>query len=233
MLKTVCIGKLCIPTYSLIVLIGINVCCCIAFVISRVRKDNYSSFLFVTICGGVAAFLGAKVLPGDGYSYFGGLAAFLFVFWLVCRIKGYDTGIYERHYAFLLPLLHVFWKIACFMGGCCFGVPYSGPCAVIFPDGINSLSGTPVFPVQLLEALGALIILLIMTIYNEKFISPLSGFLIMYGIERFLIEFLRYNSEKAWLSEGQVYSVLCIFSGIVIYKNISKSRGEFINEKTK
>ena len=115
------------------------------------------------ILGGLAALIGAKLLylvehsakltqiAEAGYSYYGGLAAFLLTAAGYCTVKKVEGRKYAEECLYLIPLLQVFWKIGCFMGGCCFGIPYQGPLAIIYPQNKNIVSGIPVFPVQLLE----------------------------------------------------------------------------------
>ncbi len=227
--------------YGLMVMLGVVVCNSIAMIISRKKENAYLEFILPTFCGAISAIIGAKalgivsimlkggilnsfgeILDNAGYSYFGGLAAFLFTFWAICKARSIEYVQFERYYLFLIPLLHVFWKIGCFMGGCCFGIPYNGPGAVIFPDRVNSLSGVSVFPVQILEAVGAVLIVIVMIIRRESFVSPLSMLLIMYGLERFVIEFLRYHPNGTWFSKEHVYSVICTCAGVTI--RIDKSK---------
>lgn len=241
MLKYVYIGNIRFPTYGLTVVLGVVICNCIALLISKYKKIEYRKYLFPAFCGAILAIIGAKVfgiidvllngsgfiplsklLDTDGYSYFGGLAGFLLAFWLACKATSTDYSLLERHYLFLIPLLHVFWKLGCYAGGCCFGIPYNGPGAVIFPDGVNTLSGTSVFPIQPVEAAGALIIVIVMLAGSQSLVSPESTFLVMYGIERFTLEFFRYHSNMSLFSEGHVYSIICICIGIMIRINILK-----------
>lgn len=104
------------------------------------------------------------------------------------------------------------------MGGCCFGIPYKGIGAVIFPDGVNQLSGVEVFPVQLLEAIVALFICIIMLFFKKNKIikNSVSLYMILYGSTRFVMEFLRYNSEDVIISGGNICSILCVLIGIII-----------------
>ncbi len=51
--------------------------------------------------------------------------------------------------AFFFPIQHVFNRIGCFMEGCCYGIPMSGPLSVRFPKNEITYS---VFPSQLFEA---------------------------------------------------------------------------------
>lgn len=71
----------------------------------------------------------------------------------------YRTGVDEKLdvMAFFFPLQQVFNRIGCFMEGCCYGIPMSGPLSVRFPD---STLGYSVFPSQLFEAFLMAVILI-------------------------------------------------------------------------
>ncbi len=91
-----------------------------------------------------------------------------------------------------------FTRIGCFLNGCCFGHACSGPLCVVFPP--NSPAGATypgvhIHPTQLYSsAYGLLIFGALMWLDRRK---PFDGYvffwgLVLYGIARFLIDFLRY-----------------------------------------
>lgn len=237
MLKYVYIQDIRVPAYGLFVVMGVVVCCCIALFIAKKKQHKASIVLMLGIVGGIGAILGAKLLTlittsmrerelllswnafiKAGYSYYGGLFGFLLFVYVFVKIKKLDYEEYAKCYMFLLPLLQCFWKISCFMGGCCFGVPYNGIGAVMFPEGVNSLSGTWVFPVQLLEAFIALFIAISMIIIRKKdrLYWPISCYLVMYGTTRFIVEFLRYHKEDISNLNGYISSVISVIVGLTL-----------------
>ncbi len=96
-------------------------------------------------------------------------------------------------------------RIGCFLNGCCFGMPSSGPLSVVFPE--ECLAGwvyphTPLHPAQLYNAMGGLV-MLILLLWLERH-KTFSGFtfllaLIFYGLLRLLMDFLRYFEESVIL----------------------------------
>ena len=97
-------------------------------------------------------------------------------------------------------------------------MPYHGNMSVVFPDGINRMSGTETFPVQLLEAIVALLIAIILIYLNLKgrLYAPVGTYLVLYGSTRFCIEFLRFHDTSSLLSNGHVYSIITILIGTVL-----------------
>ena len=246
MLKYVYIGAIKVPAYGLFVAMGVVLCCCIALQIAKKRQHKASVVMLLGIVGGIGAILGAKLLTlitisvrergfllswdaftRAGYSYYGGLFGFLLFVYIFTRIKKIDYDEYAKYYIFLLPLLQSFWKVSCFMGGCCFGIPYEGVGAVRFPEGINSLSGTLVFPVQLLEALIAFLIAVSIIVIEkkDKLDWPVSCYLIMYGTTRFAVEFLRYHDKGIASFSGYVCSTICIIVGLITVIKKKKQGG--------
>ena len=123
-----------------------------------------------------------------------------------------------------VPLAHAFGRIGCFMAGCCYGLPCNSKFAVIFPKESVGLSGVKLFPVQLLSSLGNIIIFIILFIYSKKDRSrgKVSGlYIILYGIGRFLVEFLRYDDVRGhflYFSTSQWISILLVPLGVMLYK---------------
>lgn len=237
MLEYVYVGDIRIPSYGMIILVGLVICNMVAQIIIGRDTSEYKEYLILEVGAGIGAIIGARLLSilekivihntntssikDGGYSYYGGLVGFFCVAALICKIRRLDTVRYSKKYIFLLPLLHFFWKIGCFMGGCCFGIPYSGAFAIIYPQGVNELSGISVFPTPLLEAVISIIIMCIMVVASRCINTNYDlMYLLLYSISRFFIEYLRYHGSKLMLSMGQIYSLICgsICIAFIIYR---------------
>lgn len=70
---------------------------------------------------------------------------------LAGKIHKFNVKIYIRNFIFLIPFIHAFGRIGCFFAGCCFGIPYNGIGAVVFPENSYALPDVSLFPVQLVE----------------------------------------------------------------------------------
>lgn len=108
-------------------------------------------------------------------------------------------------------------KIGCAVYGCCYGIECSFGVVTPFEE-------HTVFPVQLLECVLSLVIAALMFIlvhrkgYRKGTVYPLS--LIIYGIMRFAVEFLRYYPEAektyfAGINFWQAVSLICILTGTI------------------
>ena len=110
-------------------------------------------------------------------------------------------------------------------------IPWTGPLHIIFPESNPyTLSGVPLFPVQLLEA--AVLFLISFTLYlayrqNRKHLF--ADYILLYAPSRFLIEFLRYDDAERgfWgiLSTSQWVSIL-LFAAALLYLTIIYKEGD-------
>lgn len=133
-----------------------------------------------------------------------------------------------------MALAHAFGRISCFMQGCCFGKPAPNgfPLAVQFPQGSPAayrypslLTGgsEPVYPVQLFESAGNLLMcaVLLLLLRKRKYAGTVGGvYLILYGVMRFLIEFMRgdHTDSILNLTPSQFIAVaLAIPGGVIVY----------------
>lgn len=142
-----------------------------------------------------------------------------------------------------LALGHAFGRIGCFSAGCCYGRECAAPWAVVFRNKYAAeLTGvhldTPMHPVQLYEAalnfLNFAVLFLILK--RKKFDGQVFAFYIMnYSVIRFFTEyfrgdhadktyFLRGASALASLSYPQLYCVLGLLAGAVVYIVLKRRR---------
>ena len=133
-----------------------------------------------------------------------------------------------------MSLAHAFGRISCFMQGCCFGkpAPQGFPFAVRFPPGsgaaarypsLLSSGSEPVYPVQLFESAGNILMcaVLLLLLRKRKYAGTVGGvYLILYGVMRFLIEFMRgdHTDSILGLTPSQFIAVaIAIPGGIIVY----------------
>lgn len=119
-----------------------------------------------------------------------------------------------------VPLFHVFGRIGCFMGGCCYGIESSFGFTytrALVPEA----NGVSRFPVQLLESLLCLLLFLAMYFLIKRRLlcgKLVPFYFISYGIIRFSLEFLRGDEIRGrWLifSTSQWISIVLIIVGII------------------
>ena len=162
---------------------------------------------FRQIVHGLIACFGGSVFYGG---FLGGLAA---VFIYTKYSKTIPRSFALDLYAVMTPLFHVFCRIGCFFGGCCYGKEWSwGFC--VAENQINpAVAGVVRIPVQLLESGCNLIIFLIVLLLFLRRIYTgrlLCIYLLLYPIARFVLEFYRGDAIRGiWfgLSTSQWISI--------------------------
>lgn len=239
-----------IPSYGLMIAVGVILANLIALRLIKRNHDDLNDFIIIEayIFGG--AFIGAKLLylivffdniewehildfeyfnslMQGGFVFYGGLIGGLLFALLAGKIHKLPVKEYIIDYIFLIPFVHAFGRIGCFMAGCCYGIPYDGIGAVVFPEHSYALSGISLFPVQLVEAFLLLFIsLLILYLHlfrNSKY--TVETYSVLYGISRFILEYLRYDDFRGKLgifTTSQWISILlCVFTVVVlVYRHI-------------
>ena len=129
-----------------------------------------------------------------------------------------------------LAIGHGIGRVGCFMAGCCFGKPTSLPWGITFTSEIAArISGTPLnvplHPTQLYEAGAEFLNFLFLYFVGRRWRVPgqsIGAYLILYGTERGLFEFLRADPGRTPLFSGavslmQIVSVGMICAGLALW----------------
>ncbi len=235
-----------IPSYGLMITIGVITANIVALCILRKYRNEYDLNDFIVLEGYclLGAMIGAKLLylmvsfrsiewsritelgylnglMQGGFVFYGGLIGGLLALFVAAKVHHLDAMKYIRRFIFLIPMIHGFGRIGCFMAGCCYGIPYHGFGAVVFPEESFAVPGVELFPVQIVEAVCLLVIALLMLFLQGKygFGHTLELYLILYGILRFILEYFRYDDARGSLgslSTSQWISILLVASAIAM-----------------
>ena len=242
MYKWININGTVLPSYGLIILAAILFSNLIAHRVAKIRKLNYDTLFIFELYGGIGSYIGAKalywiqngILPAGakiGYSMYGGMVIGILLAFVASKVHKLPFALYMRNFIFLIPFVHGIWKIACFCAGCCYGIKYTGIGAVIFPLGVNRLSGEKVFPVQIVEAV--LLFICMLYYYNkgkhETEKSLISEYMICYCLIRFVVEFFRYHEYHTFLSVAQIDSIT-IIAFVFVLRYVKKLSRRSYNE---
>jgi phosphatidylglycerol:prolipoprotein diacylglycerol transferase len=135
-----------------------------------------------------------------------------------------------------IALGHVIGRLGCFFAGCCFGRPADVPWAVTFHSEYAQLNvGTPLniplHPTQLYEA-GAELLILGGLLLLERRGRPFPGrtfwgYMLLYGLSRFVIEFYRGDSRGTvgMFSTSQFVSLLIVPASLVMLVVLARRPG--------
>lgn len=136
-----------------------------------------------------------------------------------------------------LALGHAFGRIGCFFAGCCFGRQCDPDflLAVHFPHIAGGIAppGLPLYPVQLFEAGGEILIFLTLLVYQKRKRFTGAVFLLyigLYAVLRSVIEVFRGDSIRGfviepYLSRGQFVSLLSLIVVMVLWQYKTRNLG--------
>lgn len=154
-----------------------------------------------------------------GMVYYGGLFGTILGAYFYSRQHFIPYAPMMNMYAPLIPFVHAFGRVGCFMAGCCYGIEYSGLGCVQFPgEDISRI------PVQLIEAVLNLIIAVVLEWLRHKKDSGKDGtllgiYFVYYSVIRFVLEFFRGDQIRGGiglLSTSQIISLLLLPVGIML-----------------
>ena len=172
----------------------------------------------------------------SGGTFYGGLIGAIIVLVLYRYFQRIPFLPYADAYAAGLPLGHAIGRLGCFAAGCCYGKPTWLPWGVTFTSpAAASLVGTPLniplHPTQLYESFAEFVnfLILIFLARKQRFKGEIfAAFLMLYGFERGLIEFVRGDPDRSLFLRGrfslmQVVSVGLILLGAWVWRRGAKS----------
>ena len=177
------------------------------------------------------------IFSGSGLVFLGGLIGSIICVSIVLKNRNLPWYLFADIIAPLIMIGYAIGRLGCFLLGDDYGLPSSLPWAVSFPEGLPpttissfaayypwiDTSGInseifKVHPTQLYEsAVGILLFLFLWSRRkkNQRAGTMFFSYLLLAGIERFFIEFLRTNEKYLFdtFSGAQMISFLMIFVG--------------------
>ncbi len=234
------IGRFTVHGYGLMIAIGIIAALIVAD--RRAKKNGLSqdcvwSLAIWAILGGI---LGAKLLYiitdlkrvlsdpsslldfANGFVFYGCVIGGIAAIFIYCKVKKIS---FKAYLDLLMPsvaLAQGFGRIGCFLAGCCYGKVTDSAFAVTFKHSELAPNNIPLIPTQLIMSGCDFILAAILFIAAKK--NKVEGrisslYMILYGIGRFAVEFLRGDPRGSVgaLSTSQFISVFIVAAGAVLY----------------
>ena len=249
------VGPFSVRWYGLAYILGFA---CAAFVIARISKrwrvsidaDSLMTVLLGVIIGVISgARLFYCVFYGNGYywahpaevlafsqggmSFHGGLVGALLSGLITCRIVKIPYLTLADMAVIGAPLGLLFGRCANFINGELWGAVTDAPWGVVFGGAAGMM---PRHPSQLYEALLEGVLLFIIMFALSRKVPPrpqgtyLGAFLLVYGMARFAVEFVREPDVQlgylwgGWVTMGQVLSfpLILVGIGLLVYAHVKK-----------
>lgn len=241
------LGPLVVRWYGLAYVLGFVCAAAIIYFVAKRWKLGMSedNLLTLMVCAIVGVVLGARIgyvlFYGDGYylshpleilafnqggmSFHGGLVGLLVGGAVAARITRIPFLTLADLGSIAAPIGLFFGRCANFVNGELWGAPTDGRLGVVFGGAAGMM---PRHPSQLYEAVleGLVIFCVLFALSRKRPPRPqgtfLGAFLVLYGIFRFLIEFVREPDVQlgylwgGWLTMGQVLSAPLIVAGIAL-----------------
>jgi phosphatidylglycerol:prolipoprotein diacylglycerol transferase len=157
-----------------------------------------------------------NIFSGTGLVWYGGaiggaIGVFLWAWW-----RGFLTLALLDLAAPALALGYAIGRCGCQVSGDGdYGKAWSGPWAMAYPDGTKPTDQT-VHPTPVYETLAMGLVALLLWRLRDRFSNGLlfALYLLLAGTERFLVEFIRRNSDVAvGLTQAQLFSVAMMIAG--------------------
>lgn len=249
------LGPLVVRWYGLAYVLGFVCAAAIIYFVAKRWKLGMSedNLLTLMVCAIVGVVLGARIgyvlFYGDGYylshpleilafnqggmSFHGGLVGLLIGGAVAARMTRIPFLTLADLGSIAAPIGLFFGRCANFVNGELWGAPTDGPLGVVFGGAAGMM---PRHPSQLYEAVleGLVIFFVLFALSRKRPPRPqgtfLGAFLVLYGIFRFLIEFVREPDVQlgylwgGWLTMGQVLSAPLIVAGIALLIYAARTR---------
>ena len=224
------IGEMKIHPYGFIIVLSVLIGMLYIYQSLKKEKIQKSSIGLYFILYIAFAFIGGKLFtyltnPKDttiltaGLSAYGGLIGTIASSFIFEKIQP-SKGMIIKYTVLALPLIYSLSKIACFLSGCCYGIPYNGPFSITYTNGLN----IPLFPIQLVETISFGFLFLL--VYKNKNKHNIEYFTIIgVSILKFSLDFLRYDHIHILITVNQIFSIILLIVTIIymVYKKNLKA----------
>ncbi len=193
------------------------------FILPKIVLSGLVGFLSAGLFDATAKIPYNNSFKPAGISFYGGLIGSIIAmfFCIYCNKNKTQYSVCEWFNILSQPMIvfHIFGRIGCFLGGCCYGKVTTGPLGVYFPDVPSHNifhNAQKCYPTQIFEVFVLIFILLILQKCKSKFLV----YILLYSIGRFFIEYFRGDSRGQYflgLSPAQIISIVLFVLVITIF----------------
>lgn len=234
-------------------MIAIGICAAIILLSYRCKKKGFDedSILNMTLITIICGILGGKILfiiteyktllkePmeliknfGYGFVIYGAIIGGALAIYFYTKKKNLDVLKFLDLVIPCVALAQGFGRIGCFLAGCCYGAVTKLPIGVAFKNSLYVCDGLLRHPTQLYSSLFNFLLAAFLLWYdknNKKDGRVFAMYLLIYGVGRYLVEFLRDDPRGTIgiFSTSQFISIFIIIIGIIIF-NLEKLKKRFI-----
>jgi phosphatidylglycerol:prolipoprotein diacylglycerol transferase len=140
-----------------------------------------------------------------------------------------------------LALGHAIGRVGCFLNGCCYGLPTTMPWGVRFHNPILGVDTLPSHPTQIYEAIGLLILFVLLALYSRNISRPSSlvprpvyegavfiWWATLYSVLRFVVEYWRAGVTAKFvndLTQAQWLSLIIFAVALAYHRRRLREQG--------
>lgn len=188
----------------------------------------------------------AKFWAG-GMAYYGGFIGAVGTAWFLLKRDKFPFWKATDMAAFSVAIGLVFGRMGCLLAGCCFGIRSDSPLALVFPERSPAsewqakagllpsrfVESLPVLPTQIFESAASLAIAAFCLIWlhpRKRYDGHVFvGFVALYALARFLLEFIRSDDRGGLLglSTSQLIGVALIAMAYALHRARSTGKLAF------
>lgn len=236
------IGSITIYSYGLMMALAIIAALFLTLYRGKRRGFNTEVVADLGLYGVIGGLIGAKLLyfitmakdiinsPSailgmftGGFVVYGAILGGVGAGYIYCRIKKLN---FLEHFDLVVPSLALaqgIGRIGCLLAGCCYGKETNSFIGIVFKHSLYAPNGVRLIPTQIFSSIGDFLIALILLLYAKKQRDDgqVAGlYMILYGIGRFIIEFLRNDprGNVGILSTSQFICIFILIGGIILMK---------------
>lgn len=239
MYNSISIGPITIYLYGVMLAAGFFMA--LLLTLTRGKKRNCSEDVIygIFLCAIIGGMSGSRILyyivelprilknPSilwnfkTGYVVYGGIIGGVLCSYVYCRLK---KASFLTHFDLVMPAVSLaqgFGRIGCFFAGCCYGRQTDAWYGITFRNSVYAPNGVKLIPTQLISSAGDFLICGLLLLYAKR--EPEEGrvaslYLILYGVGRFAVEFLRndHRGSIGVLSTSQLISIGIVTLGVLL-----------------
>lgn len=240
MFNKITIGPITIYMYGLMIALGFAMALLLTNYRAKKRGMSEDTIFGIFLCALFGGLVGCRLLyyivelpailkdPSilwnfkNGYVVYGGIIGGVLTSWVYCHVKKENFISYFDLVMPAVSLAQGFGRIGCLCAGCCYGRPTDAWYGITFTHSDFAPNGVKLIPTQIISSVGDFIFCGLLLWYASKNPKPgrvAAGYMFLYGIGRFLIEFLRndYRGNIGIFSTSQIISFGVVALAVVLY----------------
>lgn len=216
--------------YPLMIIISLIVNVLVVIILSKKFKYKIDELVSMIVLDNIGIIGGGLLYTyiftkGLGFSSLGGVIGGLIMLYLYSLIVKKDYKYILILFMPSIPLMYATGKIGCFVAGCCYGIPYDGIGHIVYHSSEVALLNTNLFPIQIVETIVFLIIFIYVIskyVKNQFSIKLIMIEIIICGVAKFLLDFLRYEHMVKLITSNQIMCLLLIIVSSIYLLKLNK-----------